>query len=219
MELKDVKAKDVKAAVKAAINYDPELDGKVKASKLVAVKVTFKDEAGNAVDPAEPVQVKLTTLDIRDMDEPILVHVLDKKKAKKAGKIDADGNPMKAEFVEQVSLVNQNEEDTTEGTEDTLKFESDDCGTFVIAELKAIEEGDLKGICKNISNVFEDVIVKKYPVIGGIKSTMMNNGALASAMTGSGSAVFGIFSSAAKADECAKMFYPDFDEVYSTITL
>lgn len=87
------------------------------------------------------------------------------------------------------------------------------------AMLRAIEKGNIKEISKNISNVFEKVVGRKYPIIRGIKSTMCNHGALAAEMSGSGSAVFGIFSSSNKADECAKLFYPDFDEVYTVTTL
>lgn len=87
------------------------------------------------------------------------------------------------------------------------------------AMIKAIEDKNIKGICDNVLNVLEFVSAKRYPIIKGIISTMNANGALCSAMTGSGSAVFGIFSNAAKADNCAKLFYPDFDDVYTVITV
>lgn len=87
------------------------------------------------------------------------------------------------------------------------------------AMISAIEEKNLKGICENVSNVLEFVSARRYPVIPGIISTMKAHGALCSAMTGSGSAVFGIFPTSAKADKCAKLFYPDFNDVYSVITI
>jgi 4-diphosphocytidyl-2-C-methyl-D-erythritol kinase len=43
-------------------------------------------------------------------------------------------------------------------------------------------------------NDFESTLFKKYPAIGTLKQQMYENGALYSAMSGSGSAVFGIFS-------------------------
>ena len=44
-----------------------------------------------------------------------------------------------------------------------------------------------------ISNQFEDHIAKKYPVIDEIKSTLYEHDAIYASMTGSGSAVYGIF--------------------------
>lgn len=47
---------------------------------------------------------------------------------------------------------------------------------------------------EEIINDFEDFAVKKYPVIGEIKDTLYQSGALFSSMSGSGSSVYGIFS-------------------------
>ena len=45
----------------------------------------------------------------------------------------------------------------------------------------------------NIVNDFEESIFKKYPVIEEYKNKMYEQGAIYAAMSGSGSAVFGIF--------------------------
>ncbi len=42
-------------------------------------------------------------------------------------------------------------------------------------------------------NDLEDVVIRKYPVIGELKEKLEQNGALLSLMSGSGSAVFGVF--------------------------
>jgi len=42
-------------------------------------------------------------------------------------------------------------------------------------------------------NDLEDVVIRKYPVIGELKEQLRQNGALLSLMSGSGSAVFGVF--------------------------
>ncbi len=44
-----------------------------------------------------------------------------------------------------------------------------------------------------MGNVLETVTIPKYPVIAEIKRAMMENGALASMMSGSGPTVFGLF--------------------------
>ncbi len=57
--------------------------------------------------------------------------------------------------------------------------------------LKAIAEK--KPIINLLHNDFEEVIFSKYPDIKEIKNTLLDNGASASLMTGSGSCVYGIF--------------------------
>lgn len=45
----------------------------------------------------------------------------------------------------------------------------------------------------NLVNDFEDVVFEEYPVIRGIKDSLYENGAIYASMSGSGSAVFGLF--------------------------
>ncbi len=63
--------------------------------------------------------------------------------------------------------------------------------------IKALETGDLSEICDNFGNRFDDLL--QIPEVQIIKSIMKVNGALNALMTGSGSAVFGIFDSIEKA--------------------
>ena len=65
--------------------------------------------------------------------------------------------------------------------------------TDVDKTLLAIENGDLDLMCSSMGNVFEQVVEKKHPEISKIKSEMIKFGALGSMMSGSGTAVFGIF--------------------------
>ena len=63
-----------------------------------------------------------------------------------------------------------------------------------IKSVKEIVLNEPLGNWKNILfNDFEKTIFKKYPEIENIKNTLYKNGAIYSAMSGSGSAVFGIF--------------------------
>ena len=59
--------------------------------------------------------------------------------------------------------------------------------------LEAIREGNLAQICRRMHNVFEDVPDRRMKIIGGIKTRLINKGAEGAVMTGTGSAVFGIF--------------------------
>ena len=54
--------------------------------------------------------------------------------------------------------------------------------------------GDVNGVCDIAGNSFEKPIFKLYPQIEAIKQSLLNDGAMASVMTGSGSAVFAFFS-------------------------
>ena len=59
--------------------------------------------------------------------------------------------------------------------------------------INALKENNLKKIAENLHNDFEAVIIKKYPIIKKINNDLIKNNALNVIMTGSGSAVFGIF--------------------------
>ena len=60
--------------------------------------------------------------------------------------------------------------------------------------LAAIREGQLGQICRRMYNVFEDVDDRRMRTVADIESRLLDAGALGAVMTGTGSAVFGVFS-------------------------
>lgn len=72
--------------------------------------------------------------------------------------------------------------------------------------VKAIEEQDIRAVCKGLKNVMETYTVKKYPVIANIKEAMMKENARASLMSGSGPTVFGIFDKEEELMACYEKF-------------
>ena len=60
--------------------------------------------------------------------------------------------------------------------------------------LAALEKQDLRGICMRMYNVFEDIDDRRMRTVKEIKGTMLDHGALGTVMTGTGSAVFGVYS-------------------------
>ena len=62
------------------------------------------------------------------------------------------------------------------------------------------------GVSKAACNDFETVVSEEHGVIGAIKSRMLRAGATMALMTGSGSAVFGIFPGPAQASEVFRSF-------------
>lgn len=70
--------------------------------------------------------------------------------------------------------------------------------------VSAIEQGDLSQMCRRMYNVFEDVEDRRMRTVSEIKSLLLDHGALGAVMTGTGSAVFGVFRpEAATGELCA----------------
>ncbi len=78
--------------------------------------------------------------------------------------------------------------------------------------ISSLEENGILSLSKNLHNVLEHTV--KDPVIGEIKSEMLRYGALGSMMTGSGTAVFGIFDSIQKAVDAKNAFSEKFASVF-----
>ena len=77
--------------------------------------------------------------------------------------------------------------------------------------IQALEKGELIQICRRMYNVFEDVDDRRMRSVAEIKGALLDNGALSAMMTGTGSAVFGVFdddSAAQKGLEAMKSYCP-----------
>lgn len=86
--------------------------------------------------------------------------------------------------------------------------------------IKALEEGNVKEIAENMSNVLEEVTISMYPEIEDIKEGFRKNGALGTMMSGSGSTVFGLFETEEAAKKASRYFKTQCNmrEVYVTTT-
>ncbi len=69
--------------------------------------------------------------------------------------------------------------------------------------LEALDGHDIYGVAKRMENVLETVTVNLYPELETIKTAMKTKGALNAIMSGSGSAIFGIFTDSKRAEEAA----------------
>ena len=67
--------------------------------------------------------------------------------------------------------------------------------------VEALHRGSLEQVCRRMYNVFEDVDDRRLRTVVDIKGIMLDHGALGAMMTGTGSAVFGVFRSDAVTDE------------------
>lgn len=77
--------------------------------------------------------------------------------------------------------------------------------------IAAINNGDLHGVALRMYNVFEDVPDRRMKSIAAIKSRILDTGALGAVMTGTGSAVFGVFESMDDAKAAAAKLSGEFD--------
>ena len=73
------------------------------------------------------------------------------------------------------------------------------------AALCALENGNLQVLSEKIGNVLEPVSAARRPEIGEAVRALLSSGARLAAMTGSGSAVFGVFSSGTEAEKAAEV--------------
>lgn len=78
--------------------------------------------------------------------------------------------------------------------------------------IKSLYESDINGISKNIFNRFEEIINNSE--ISLIKEKLRFNGALGAAMSGSGSAVFGIFKDNSTALKCLNKLEKNYKQVF-----
>ena len=67
------------------------------------------------------------------------------------------------------------------------------------AALEALEHGDVRALCANLGNVLQRIAQARRPEIAQAIAALMETGAIGAQMTGSGSAVFGVYP---RAKEC-----------------
>ena len=87
------------------------------------------------------------------------------------------------------------------------------------AMIRAIEQGDRKKAASLLNNVLERATIKKYARLTDIKEKMVEAGALASLMSGSGPTLFALAETRAQADAVAEAVRASDVDVFVTKTL
>ncbi|MCL5023238.1 MAG: 4-(cytidine 5'-diphospho)-2-C-methyl-D-erythritol kinase [Nitrospirae bacterium] len=82
---------------------------------------------------------------------------------------------------------------------------------------QALERGDFPFLSSLKRNDLEPLVVRRHPVIGEIEKDLLKHGALFSCMSGSGSAVFGVFDSEESAARSAESMPSHWSRVVRTI--
>lgn len=83
---------------------------------------------------------------------------------------------------------------------------------------KALGEGDCRQLESLARNDFEEVITRRHPTVGRIKEGLKEAGASLALMSGSGSAVFGLFANREEARRAAGLFPSHWTSVAETLT-
>ncbi|WP_342599633.1 4-(cytidine 5'-diphospho)-2-C-methyl-D-erythritol kinase [Psychrobacillus sp. FSL H8-0483] len=81
--------------------------------------------------------------------------------------------------------------------------------------VKAIEEKDFDLMCASVGNVLEEVTLKLYPEVAGLKEQMQKFGADAVLMSGSGPTVFGLVNQESRVQRVYNGLRGFCDEVYA----
>ena len=80
--------------------------------------------------------------------------------------------------------------------------------------LAAIGAGDCSAIGANLQNAFEPLVAARWPIVEELRQVMLAQGALGARLTGTGSVVFGLFSSRNKAARAALALKKRYAEVH-----
>ncbi|MBQ4145802.1 MAG: 4-(cytidine 5'-diphospho)-2-C-methyl-D-erythritol kinase [Clostridia bacterium] len=103
---------------------------------------------------------------------------------------------------------------STKWVYENLDYTQKPIGLNVTAVAEAIKNGDMFGLSQNAGNILENVTIPAYPVVGWIKQGLAEAGAVLSLMSGSGSAVFGLFENMEQAETGADMARRYTEQVY-----
>ncbi len=103
---------------------------------------------------------------------------------------------------------------STKAVFEKIDSEPISCRPDIKAITEAIEKSSLSDIARSVYNVFEVPVSLEVPEICDIKKTLLENGAMTAAMTGSGSAVFGMFDSETVAKSAASVLSEKYTDVF-----
>lgn len=78
----------------------------------------------------------------------------------------------------------------------------------------ALHAGDLRGAARRMYNVFEEALPRSSAEIGSIRGALLDGGALGAMMTGTGSAVFGVFEEHAAAENAHERLSQTYRECF-----
>ncbi|MBR2189058.1 MAG: hypothetical protein IJ860_06600, partial [Eubacterium sp.] len=115
-----------------------ELSDTARIRQYQAVDISFYNADGIQIEPAKEVEVRMTSDQIKQISNPMLLHIPDRK--------DDEKDPV-ADIIRQFKRIDE-QEDELVGNENTLKFNASVFSPYIIAEVEGYEDAD--------GNQFED---------------------------------------------------------------
>lgn len=100
-----------------------------------------------------------------------------------------------------------------------LKLDNRNTRVDIDKMVKYIEDDDLPNVARNMENIMEKTVIKRYPIIDQIKKAMIEYGALGSIMSGSGPTVFGLFDDEEKIHRCKERLENKVEKIYIARTI
>ena len=85
--------------------------------------------------------------------------------------------------------------------------------------IEKMKQGDLKFVSNNMKNLLENVTLRKYKSLIGLKEEMISLGSVGALMSGSGPSVFGFFDDITKAQKCYDKMKEKYTDVFITRTI
>lgn len=85
--------------------------------------------------------------------------------------------------------------------------------------ISALANGDIKGVGCRMYNIFEDVLPNGTEYISDIKGVLYDNGAVGAVMSGTGSAVFGLFETKIQAESAYEKLKRSYKECFIAETI
>ena len=80
--------------------------------------------------------------------------------------------------------------------------------------LRALEVGDLRGVCHRLYNVMEEVAAGKHPELSEIRGKLLDCGAEGVVMSGSGPTIYGMFLGETPARLALRVLQKEYSEIY-----
>lgn len=122
MTVEAIAADEVAAQVESSLSQE---GSKVRVKQAVAADIKFFDAEGNEIEPLVPVTVKMSAQAVRDISEPVLVHMSEDDEA---------------QVVSDVAMSNSRNEALV-GDEDTLIFQAETFSPYAIIEVETLVAG------------------------------------------------------------------------------
>ncbi len=116
-----------KAAVESGLNADD-----TRVVQYQAIDINFFNKEGQKIQPAKKVEVRITSDKVREIENPVLVHVNEN---------DKTGEIKSADVIEKkdISIIDE-QPDTIENNENTMLFKTGRFSPFAIVESETVDE-------------------------------------------------------------------------------